>query len=229
MRASSVRQVSGFLGKGIKASKLSKSQSVTKALLGQRRASIGAGSTADSSSPTRSPSRPDSPASPIEEPEDRWRRSRVAELAFLISYEIRDSLEPFSFRRWVSEQLAGNEEKLADVFNLAVLLSPVVSDYAKVGCYSFDKRAVMYKQLALLLPRLVLAASFGNDEVAANIKMFMEKLLAAEESISEKEAAMIDVIVRQDRGPTFYWLLNERDLWSLWDLGSLGTCSCINL
>lgn len=210
-------------------STLTRSQSVAKTLSKTVSSVMSDHRSPASPGSATSPASPASPGSPSSEAAD-WRRSRVAELAFEISNEISNSFQPFKLRRWVSSALPAvangetgskqqNQSTLPDLFNLAVHLGPVASDYADIGAYSKSASARLYNQIVEQVPRLVLAASFGNEHVAANMRMFMMQLLAAEQSIGDKELSIINVIVKKDRGPFLYWLLNERASLCTFDSG----------
>ena len=60
------------------------------------------------------------------------------------------------------------------------------------------------------MPRLILAAAFGDDEVALNMKYFLEQLKNAQKTISKDDLRILDNVAGKDRGPFLYWLLEER-------------------
>lgn len=62
------------------------------------------------------------------------------------------------------------------------------------------------------MPRLLLVSAFGHEDVAQNVKYFLEQLEHAENVLSSEEVAVLDNLVAKDRGPFLYWLVNERNL-----------------
>ncbi len=143
--------------------------------------------------------------------------------------EIENTLNPLLLRRWLAfhtrtrasnswfrganiSDADANLSKLTLVrfFNCTAWLSPQIPDHADIGAYSQSVTASVYKIAAQNMPRLILMAAFGQEEVKTNMQYFMEQLERAEHTLSKADVAMLDNISSKDRGPFLYWLLNER-------------------
>ncbi len=59
------------------------------------------------------------------------------------------------------------------------------------------------------IPKLVLMATFGDAIVVQSIKTFMEQWHVAEQAISQANLDTASILDIKDRGPLFFWLLNE--------------------
>ena len=73
------------------------------------------------------------------------------------------------------------------------------------------------------MPRLLLEATFGHENTARKIQSFMEEWELAEKSLTKSDLQVLSSIVKKDRGPFLYWLLNERpsSRISQWPLSAL--------
>jgi hypothetical protein len=58
--------------------------------------------------------------------------------------------------------------------------------------------------------QLILDATFGGLESVEKMKAFMLEWQQAEEAVTSAELAVLEDLDPRDRGPFFYWLLNER-------------------
>ena len=108
------------------------------------------------------------------------------------------------------DSVATDKLTLLRFFNVTAWLSPQVPDHADIGAYSQSVTASVYKIAAQNMPRLIVMAAFGQEEVKVNMQYFMEQLERAERTLTQADVAMLDNIMAKDRGPFLYWLLNER-------------------
>ena len=68
----------------------------------------------------------------------------------------------------------------------------------------------MYNEAGATMPNLLLMMAFGDAELAAHLKGFLEQLVVAKELLTSDDQKMIHHVVVKDRGPLLFWLANER-------------------
>ena len=222
-------QILDFLAAGAKTKKtfeglLTRSQSSFKIVKQQ----ISASSLSSRSSSSRSPSASTPDGLAIDE--KLWSTSRIRDFAIALVEEIENTINPVSLQRWLrrydrtvgcarSAQTSAENDKdsvatdkltLLRFFNVTAWLSPQIPDHADIGAYSQSVTASVYKIAAQNMPRLIVMAAFGQEEVKVNMQYFMEQLERAERTLTQADVAMLDNIMAKDRGPFLYWLLNER-------------------
>jgi hypothetical protein len=160
------------------------------------------------SSPSKSP--PGSPAASARDLDPTlWKSSRLLEIARGICWEIQFSLGPLALRRWMDKNRL-HDVKMVSLFCLTAWVGPHIPDDAAVSAYSKSPEAKVFKKAAKEMPRLILAAAFGDDEVALNMKYFLEQLKNAQKTINKDDLRILDNVAGKDRGPFLYWLLEER-------------------
>ena len=103
-------------------------------------------------------------------------------------------------------------DRLCGLYNLSVWVAPLIPDYAFVGAYSNDPKALAYKQAAERLPDLVALSAFGAEETTEHMRGFMDMVEGAARKndplLTPQERRIILMLDRKDRGPLLYWLLN---------------------
>ena len=202
------------IGKSSKATLLTTSKSVMKRVArtssspsSPQRYNETAASPTDSS-PSKSP--PGSPAASARDLDPTlWKSSRLLEIVRSICWEIQFSLGPLALRRWMDKNRL-HDVKMVSLFCLTAWVGPHIPDDAAVSAYSKSPEAKVFKKAAKEMPRLILAAAFGDDEVALNMKYFLEQLKNAQKTISKDDLRILDNVAGKDRGPFLYWLLEER-------------------
>jgi hypothetical protein len=60
--------------------------------------------------------------------------------------------------------------KIARLFAMAASLAPLIPDTADIGAYSKSLEAHTYKRIVQQMPRLIVAAAFGERLVADNMR-----------------------------------------------------------
>ena len=138
-----------------------------------------------------------------------WRPQRIASLVKKVCTEICNSLDPFKLQIFV-RKFKDDDSKLASLFCVSAWLAPLNPDYADVSVYSQSWMAKVYSRAGKLMPRLLLEATFGHENTARKIQSFMEEWELAEKSLTKSDLLILSSIVKKDRGPFLYWLLNER-------------------
>jgi hypothetical protein len=101
---------------------------------------------------------------------------------------------------------------MSALFCLSAWTASLIPDHADIGAYSNSVKSRIYKKAAEQMPRLLLVSAFGHEDVAQNVKYFLEQLEHAENVLSNEELAVIDNLMAKDRGPFLFWLVNERIL-----------------
>ena len=169
-----LEQVHQFLGMeqlSLKSQFLTKSKSIKK-IASQAISSSPSKPSSQLDSPS-SPAKPSSPSSPPgSEDATAWRVSQIHEVAFKICEEIQNSLAPYQLHRWMKTQTASEEgaAKIARLFSMAASLAPLIPDTADIGAYSKSLEAQTYKRIVQQMPRLIVAAAFGERLVADNMR-----------------------------------------------------------
>jgi hypothetical protein len=159
-----------------------------------------------SRSPTRSsPSRsPGSPGRGI----SAWNADELKYQLRKIFWEIPYSLSALDLNRWMHKN-AADTTKINSMFIMGAWLGPYIPDHSSVSVYSNKIHAGVYHRAASQMPRLLLVAAFGQQEVADNLKYFLSQLIQAEEALTVQDVKIVNSVVPKDHGPLLYWLLNE--------------------
>ena len=198
------------IGKSSKATLLTTSKSVMKRVA---RTSSSPSSPSQRSPTDGSPSKSPTPLSAAASARDLdatlWKSSRLLEIVRGICWEIQFSLGPLALRRWMDKNRL-HDVKMVSLFCLTAWVGPHIPDDAAISAYSKSPEAKVFKKAAKEMPRLILAAAFGDDEVALNMKYFLEQLKNAQKTISKDDLRILDNVAGKDRGPFLYWLLEER-------------------
>ena len=118
------------------------------------------------------------------------------------------SLKALDLNRWMRKK-AANPTNIISMFCMSAWLSPFIPDHSEVSVYSNSIPGGVYYRAASQMPRLLLVAAFGQQEVADNLKHFLSQLIQAEETLTADDVKIVDSLVPKDRGPFLYWLLNE--------------------
>ena len=140
-----------------------------------------------------------------------WREGHVQACMRKVCGELADSLDPVAYRRQL-RHIIQLESSLSGLFCFSAWIGPVVASHSDVGAYSNSITAMIYKLVAERMPRLLLVAAFGKDEVGHTLKSFLDHAIDAEGRITDHDLEMVADINPKDRGPFLYWLLNERVL-----------------
>jgi hypothetical protein len=90
-------------------------------------------------------------------------------------------------------------------------LAPVIPDYSDIGAYSGSVAASVHHEAVANVPMLLFMLSFGDDRLHKPLKAFLGHLVVAEELLTSKDSAILDVVHPKDKGPFLYWLTHERD------------------
>jgi len=133
----------------------------------------------------------------------------VSKIARKVCDEIGFSFRPATLYRWVVSN-KDNEGRLAEIFNLSALLSRHIPDFSTIGAYSKSKTAGTFREATEGIPRLLLMSTFGDSDLANNMRFFFQHLEESQKMISENDLKMSDHIVTKDQGPFLYWLITER-------------------
>jgi hypothetical protein len=118
------------------------------------------------------------------------------------------SLVAFDLNRWLRKN-STDMTNVASMFCIGGWLAPYIPDHSEFGVYSASIKAGVYHRAATQMPRLLLVAAFGQQEVADNLKYFMDQLQQAEETLTTEDVKIVGGLVAKDRGPFLYWLLND--------------------
>ncbi len=119
-------------------------------------------------------------------------------------------MDPIGLNRWVSSMKTANDiVQLTTVFCASAWLAPHIPDHAAIGSYAKSNQARIYKRAAEQMPRLLLVATFGDEQVTQNLQYFMRQLEQAEGNLDKNDLRLVSNVTGKDRGPFLYWLLNE--------------------
>jgi hypothetical protein len=140
-----------------------------------------------------------------------WTAKRVEELAWGACQEIRNSLAPVEFYRWVRANRF-DDAQLVELFCMSARLTPHVTDDSDLGVYSRTNRAKVYRGAADRMPKLLVLAAFTEPAVVRSMWAFMAQWEHAEETMPDDYLTMLHGLDVKDRGPFLYWLLTERAL-----------------
>ena len=146
---------------------------------------------------------------PLSSSQFGWNPHRLAEVVRKVVSEIAASFKAEELHGWLSSH-AAMDDRLAAIFNLSVWLSPLIPDFSELGAYSKSLTALTYKQATDRMPNLLLVSAFGDVDVRAKMRFFLNQVEEADRMLSPNELKMIVLMDRKDRGPLLYWLLNER-------------------
>ena len=121
---------------------------------------------------------------------------------------IMDTISPVHLSKWL-KQHRGQPADITGFFCVSVWLDAWVSDACDVSAFANSTAARIFLHAASTMPKLILMAIFGEPIVVRSIKAFMDQWLQAEEAISQANLDAFSVFETKDRGPFFFWLLNE--------------------
>lgn len=137
-----------------------------------------------------------------------WNADEVNYQVRKIFWEMQFSLKAQDLNRWMRKN-AANQTNITFMFCMSAWLGPYIPDHSEVSVYSNNIPGGVYYRAASQMPRLLLVAAFGQQEVADNLKHFLSQLIQAEETLTADDVKIVDSLVPKDRGPFLYWLLNE--------------------